>query len=275
MKLRLLVLTFFLNLLAGCAAIEEDPTLTWSVQQLYSEARSALDRGSFTESRDLYGKLLARYPYGAYAQQTNLDLILLDYRDLEFEDAIAQADKFLQLYPNSPYADYARYMKGVISYSHDVSLIDRLVPTNIAQSDQSYMKAAFEEFDKLVAQGGDSDYAEDAKYRMLFLRNIIAEHEIYVAEYYLRRGAYLAAANRGKYVLENYSKTPAVALALAVMVRSYEELQYNELANDSRRVLETNFKEQMTTDSRLTFILTGDVNQKKGFFASLQQKLAN
>lgn len=272
--MRALFLAFIL-FITSCSSIEEDPTLTWSVQQLYTEARTALNRGAFTESRDLYSKLLARYPYGVYAQQTNLDLILLEYRDLEFDKALAQADKFLQLYPNSQYADYARYMKGVISYSHDVSLIDRIVPTNIAQSDQSYMRTAFEEFDKLVAQGKESDYSEDAKYRMLFLRNIIAEHEIYVAEYYLRRGAFLAAANRGEYVLENYASTPAVALALAVKVRAYEELKMSNLANDSRRVLEANFKDEMTSDERINFILTGDVSKKKGFFASLQQKLTN
>lgn len=260
--------------LSGCGSIGKDETLTWSVQKLYSEAKQNLNNGTLSTSRGYYNKLLSRYPFGRYAQQAQLDMIQLEYKDKEYDKAVAQADKFVQLYPRSSYADYARYMKGVIAYSRDVSIIDRLVPTNIAQSDQTMMQKAYENFEALVAQSGDSDYATDARMRMTFLRNVSAEHEIFVAEYYLRRGAYLAAVNRGQYVLQNFQTTPSASLALAVMVRGYQELNMPKLSADSKRILDKNFPDA-EKDERIAHILTGNIHRKKGFFSSLLQGLVN
>lgn len=268
------LLLFLFSLLVGCSSLEKDDTLSWSVQKLYFEAKQNMDTGSYSTSRKYYRKLLARYPFGRYAQQAGLDLIRLEYKDKEYDAAIAQADKFLQLYPRSPYADYARYMKGIILYSRDVTIIDKMVPTNIAQSDQGLMKKAFEEFETLVATSPDGEYTDDAKLRMRYLKNVTAEHEIYVAEYYMRRGAFLAAANRGQYVLKNYSGTPAVPLALGVMIRSYEAMEMPALATDARRVLEANFPQEMEKNPRLLFILKGDITRKKGFFSQIRQSLA-
>lgn len=263
-------------LLSGCSIIQDkDETLGWSVQQLYGEAKREMNKGSMQTSRKYYSKLLARYPFGRYAQQSQLDLIQLEYKDREYDKAVAQADKFLQLYPRSPYADYARYMKGVITYSRDVSIIDRLVPTNIAQSDQSLMKQARENFQTLVEQSPNGEYTEDAKMRMVFLRNISAEHEIYVAEYYLRRKAYLAAANRGQFVLENYQTTPSAALALAVMVRAYKELNLPDLSADAERVLATNYPNLAAENPRADFILNGNIHKKPGFLSRIMQGLTN
>lgn len=270
--MRLLLVLLFSSLL-GCSSLEKDDTLTWSVQKLYFEAKQNVNSGNYTTARKHYNKLLARYPFGRYAQQSGLDLIQLEYKDKEYDAAVKQADKFLQLYPSSPYADYARYMKGIILYSRDVSIIDKLVPTNIAQSDQGLMKKAFEEFQSLVAKSPDGEYSEDAKQRMLYLKNVTAEHEIYVAEYYMRRGAFLAAANRGQYVIKNYSKSPAVPLALGVMIRSYEALKMPGLATDARRVLEANFPDEINKNPRLAFILKGDVSDKPGFFAKMRRSL--
>lgn len=270
MRLLLISLFFFL---AGCSAIEKDETLAWSVQKLYNEAKTTMNKGSLTTARSYYNKLLARYPFGRYAQQSGLDLIQLEYKDKEYDKATAQADKFIQLYPRSPYADYARYMKGVIAYSRDVSIIDKIVPTNIAQSDQSMMRKAYEDFAELTAQSPTGEYSEDAKMRMVFLRNISAEHEIYVAEYYMRRGAFLAAANRGQHVVAKYSRTPAVPLGLAVMVRSYKEMKMPDLAADAQRVLDTNFPNAAAENPRLDFILNGNVRKKPGFFTRIRQGL--
>lgn len=270
--MRILLIGVFFFLL-GCSALEKDETLTWSVQKLYFEAKQNAEGGSYNTARKYYNKLLARYPYGRYAQQANLDMILLEYKDREYDKAVAQADKFIQLYPRSPYADYARYMKGVITYSRDISIIDKLVPTNIAQSDQSLMKKAFADFEALVAQSPNGEYSQDAKLRMRYLRNITAEHEIFVAEYYLRRGAFLAAANRGQAVLENYRSTPSVPLALGVMIRSYKELKMPQLAADSQRVLDQNFPNEAAKNERLAFILTGDISKKRSFFSKLTDTL--
>lgn len=268
-----IMLTMFM--LVGCGSIGKDETLAWSVQKLYTEAKENLNTGAYTTSRGYYSKLLARYPFGRYAQQAQLDLIQLEYKDKEYDKAVAQADKFVQLYPRSPYADYARYMKGVIAYSRDVTIIDRLVPTNMAQSDQALMKEAYDNFQTLVANNNNSDYAEDAKLRMVFLRNVTAEHEIYVAEYYLRRGAYLAAANRGQYVLKNYQTSPSAPLALAVMVRAYQALKMDDLAADAQRVLDKNFPQIADTNERVNFILNGNIAEKRGFFNGIMQGLVN
>lgn len=270
--MRILLTSVFFFLL-GCSALEKDETLTWSVQKLYFEAKQNADGGSAKTARKYYNKLLARYPYGRYAQQANLDLIALEYKDKEYDKAVAQADKFIQLYPRSPYAEYARYMKGVIAYSRDISIIEKLFPTSIAQSDQSLMKKAFDNFGTLVAQNPDGEYSQDAKMRMRYLRNITAEHEIYVAEYYLRRGAFVAAANRGQYVLENYRSTPAVPLALGVMIRAYKELKMPKLAADSQRVLDQNFPNEAAKNPRLAFLLTGDISKKKSFLSKLSDTL--
>lgn len=270
--MRLFTILLF-SLLVGCSSVGKDETLSWSVQKLYGAAKQALDSGSYDTARRHYGKLLARFPFGRYAQQTNLDLIQLNYKDKEYDKAVAQADKFIQLYPSSPYADYARYMKGVVTYSRDVSIIDKIVPTNIAQSDQSLMRSAYEDFAELAAQSPNGEYTEDAKMRMIFLRNISAEHEIYVAEYYMRRGAFLAAANRGQYVVEHYSRTPAVALGLGVMVRAYKEMNMPDLSADAQRVLDKNFPNEAEKNARLDFILNGNVRSKKGFWSSIRQNL--
>ncbi|PIE45027.1 MAG: outer membrane protein assembly factor BamD [Gammaproteobacteria bacterium] len=270
--MRLLCISL-LFLLAGCSIIEKDETIGWSVQQLYGEAKASLKKGDLMTARKYYQKILARYPYGRYAQQTHLDLIQLEYKDQAYDKAVLQAKKYVRLYPNSPYADYARYMKGVVTYSRDVSIIDKLVPTNIAQSDQSLMKNAFEDFSELVGTSPSGDYSEDAKMRMIFLRNITAEHEIYVAEYYLRRGAYLAAANRGQYVVKHFDRTPSVPLALGVMVRAYQELNMPKLAQDAKRILDKNFPKAASGNERLDFILNGDISKKKSFLKVMSQKL--
>ncbi len=266
----LLILLFSLTL--GCSALEKDETLTWSVQKLYNEAKSNLDAGNLSTARGYYNKILARFPFGRYAQQSGLDLIQLEYKDKEYDKAVAQADKFIQLYPRSPYTDYARYMKGVIAYSRDVTVIDKIVPTNIAQSDQSMMRKAYEDFAELAAKNPKGEYTEDAKMRMVFLRNVSAEHEIYVAEYYMRRGAFVAAANRGQYVVKHYSRTPAVPLGLAVMVRAYKEMNMPKLSADAKRVLDKNYPNAIKNE-RVNFILNGDVSKKRSFFSRITQGL--
>lgn len=270
MRLLLVSLFFFVM---GCSSLEKDETLTWSMLKLYKEAKTNLNKGALSTSRNYYNKLLARYPFSRYAQQAGLDLIQLEYQDKEYDKATAQADKFIQLYPTSPYVDYAQYMKGVIAYSRDTTIVDKLVPTNIAQSDQGMMRKAYENFSELASRSPNGEYTEDAKLRMIFLRNVAAEHEIYVGEYYLRRGAYLAAANRGQYVIEGYSRTPAVALGLGLMIRAYSELNMDDLAADAKRVLDKNFPGEAQKNPRLNFILNGDVGRKKGLWSNIREGL--
>ncbi len=272
--MRILFLSVFL-FLSACSVLEEDKTIGWSAEKLYNEAKESTDSGGLITAKKLYQSILSRYPFSKYAQQSSLDLINLNYRDKEYDQATSLADKFIQVYPKHKFVDYARYMKGIINYSRDISIIEKLVPTNIAQSDQSRLRQSFEDFKTLVELSPKGKYTEDAKKRMLFLRNVISEHEIYVAEYYLRRKAYLAAINRGKYILENYSKTPSVALALAVLTRAYQELGLDKLSKDNKKILEANFANEIQIDERLKYILEGDISKKPSFISKIRQKLTN
>ncbi|MEZ5584819.1 MAG: outer membrane protein assembly factor BamD, partial [Candidatus Competibacteraceae bacterium] len=155
--------------------------------------------------------------------------------------AIAAADRFIRTFPRHPFVDYAYYMKGLINYSRDASLINRVVPSDPAKTDPGTAKQSFDDFAELVRKFPDSTYAEDARQRMVFLHNNLAAYEVNVADYYMRRGAYVAAANRAKYVLENYARTEAVPDALAVMTHAYVKLGLQDLAADSLRVLRANY----------------------------------
>ena len=211
--------------------------------RLYSEAAEELDDGNYQTAIEYYQKLEARYPFGRYAMQGQLDVAYAHYRAEEPEQAIAAADRFIKLYPQNPFVDYAYYLKGIVNYNRSVGFIDRFVPTDQSQRDPGSALDAFEDFAELVRRFPDSKYAPDARQRMLYLRSNLAKNEVNVARYYMRRGAYLAAANRAQYVIERFQRTSAVEDALEVMIDAYERLGKEQLATDARRVLELNRRE--------------------------------
>ncbi len=228
--------------LAGCGLFgkEIDPTEGWSAAKLYSEAASQLDAGDYKRSVELYEKLESRYPFGRYAMQAQLDVAYAHYRAEEPEDAIAAADRFIKLYPQNPFVDYAYYMKGIVNYNRSVGFLDRFIPTDASQRDPGSALDAFKDFSELVERFPDSKYSEDARQRMVYLRNNLAKNEVNVARYYMRRGAYMAAANRANYVVEHYQRTSAVEDALTVLVDAYRALGKDDLAADAKRVLDVN-----------------------------------
>lgn len=227
---------------SGCAWFqsEEDKTKDWNASQLYSAASAALDEGDYKEAIGYFEKLEARYPFGRYAQQALLDMSYAYYKLEEPDSAIASADRFIKLYPQNPYVDYAYYLKGIVNYNRSAGFLERYVPTDPSQRDPGSALEAFKDFDELIQRFPDSKYSEDARLRMLFLRNNLAKYEIHVAHYYMKRGAFLAAANRANYVVQRYQRTTAVADALRIMVNAYTELGLTELAADSQRVLDLN-----------------------------------
>lgn len=228
--------------LAGCGVFgkEIDLTENWTAPRLYAEASSELDSGNYAKAIEYYEKLEARYPFGRYAMQSQLDVAYANYRADEPEAAIAAADRFIKLYPQNPYVDYAYYLKGIVNYNRSVGFLDRYVPTDASQRDPGSALDAFVDFSALVERFPDSRYAEDARQRMLYLRNNLAKHEVNVARYYMRRGAYLAAANRANYVIERFQRTSAVESALEILVDAYTALDKAELAADAKRVLDLN-----------------------------------
>ncbi|MBK1717733.1 outer membrane protein assembly factor BamD [Thiocystis violacea] len=228
--------------LAGCGIFgkEIDPTEGWSASKLYSEAASELDAGSYKRSVELYQKLEARYPFGRYAMQAQLDVAYAHYRADEPEDAIAAADRFIKLYPQNPYVDYAYYLKGIVNYNRSVGFLDRFIPTDASQRDPGSALDAFKDFAALVERFPNSKYSEDARQRMVYLRGNLAMNEVNVARYYMKRGAYLAAANRANHVIEHYQRTSAVDDALEVLIDAYRALGKDDLAADAKRVLDAN-----------------------------------
>jgi len=243
MIVRLLLLFTVLFYASGCAWLgeKEDETKDWSASRFFAEGKQELASANYTEAVKLFEKLQARYPFGRYAQQAQLEIAYAQYKADETDQAIAAADRFIRTYPRHPFVDYAYYLKGLANYSRGVGILEKLLPNDPTRTDTSSALRSFNDFAELVQKFPDSKYAEDARQRMLFLRNNLAEYEINVGQFYLARKAYLAAANRGKYVIENYSSTPAVEKALALMAEAYIEMDMQDLAQDSQRILQVNY----------------------------------
>jgi outer membrane protein assembly factor BamD len=243
MRLSSYLLVILLLLGGGCSLLPEqiDETKDWSASQLYSEAKERLNEKNYEKAIEYFEILEARYPFGRYAQQAQLEIAYAYYKYDEPDLAIAAADRFIKIYPRHENVDYAWYLKGLINYSRGKNLVDKLLPQDPSERDTFTMRAAYDDFDQLVQRFPASIYAADAAQRMIYLRNNLAEYEIHVAEYYMRRKAYVAAANRGEYVVENYQRTPAVEQALVIMVRAYRALGIHELEADSLRVLRLNY----------------------------------
>ena len=242
----ILTVAFLMSVSAvGCASFgkEEDKTRDWSAQRLYSAAKSARIEGNYEEAIDLYQKLESRYPFGRYAQQGQIEIIYAYYKSEEPASAIAAADRFIKLYPRHPNSDYAYYIKGITNFNLGKGIIDRYLPVDASQRDPGAALQAFQDFAELVKRFPNSRYAKDARQRMLYLRNNLARYELHVANYYMRRQAYVAAANRARYVVENYQKTPAVPDALVIMAKAYKIMNLDDLSQDAIRVLKLNYPE--------------------------------
>lgn len=239
--LKILSILSLLWLVAGCSILTQDETAEWDVEKFYETAKEALDNGDYATAIKYYTQLEARYPYGRYAQQAQLETIYAHYKDREPASAVAAADRFIKLHPRHPNADYAYYMRGLATFDQGATgLIEGVFPTDRSKRDPATIRESFGYFKQLVTRYPDSRYSPEAVKRMQLLRNYLAKHELHAADYYLRRGSYLAAANRAKYVLENYPRSTAIPDALVVMVKAYRRMDMQDLADDALRVLELN-----------------------------------
>jgi outer membrane protein assembly factor BamD len=252
--IRLPALLTLLILLSACSLLpkEKDMTKGWSASKFYSEASAAMSAGDYEGAIGHYEKLEARFPFGRYAMQTQLDVAYAYYRNEDQEQAIAAADRFIKLHPNHPYVDYAFYLKGIVNFNRNMGFFDRFVPVDSSQRDSSASMDSFKDFSELIRRFPKSKYSADARKRLVFLRNNIAQHQVHAARYYMKRGAYLAAANRGVKVVENYQRTPAIKEALEIMIEAYNKLGLDQLSQDARRVYA--------------------LNQQKGYFKTVEQE---
>lgn len=219
----------------------EDETRNWTVERLYAEAKGALDAGYYSKAVEYYEFLETRFPFGVYGQQSLMDLAYAYYKSEDFDSAISACDRFIRLYPQNTSVDYIYYLRGLVNFSRGKGLSERFLPLDLSQRDTGSAFTSFQDFGELVNKFPDSRYAADAQKRMVYLRNILARNEVNVAHYYMRRGAYIAAANRARYVVENYNRTPAVPDALLIMAKAYKVLEMNDLSADALRVLQANY----------------------------------
>ncbi len=242
---RLALACALLLALAGCGLLpDKDPDElpeNWPEEKLYYAAKDRLAAGSCTGAIDYYEKLQARYPFGPYAAQAQLELAYCYYKSEEGASALASIDRFLKLNPTHVHTDYAYYLRGLINFNFQHGLTERYLPRDPSQRDPGASLQAFNDFSELIKRFPDSRYVTDAQLRMRHLRNILAQHEINVANFYMRRGAFVAAANRARYVVENFQQTPAMPEALVLMAKAYRVLELNDLSDDAVRVLELNY----------------------------------
>ncbi|NIQ55210.1 MAG: outer membrane protein assembly factor BamD, partial [Gammaproteobacteria bacterium] len=231
------------TLVAGCSWFGEKPDITkdWSAARLYAAAKERLENEDYEQAIDYYEKLEARYPFGPQSQQAQLDLVYAYYKNDQPAAAVAAADRFIKLHPRHPNVDYAYYMKGLANYVKTGGLVSRIVKKDYSKRDTGAAMDAFRDFSELTRRFPNSKYATDAAQRMLFLKNTLAMHEVHVARYYMERGAYVAAANRARFVVENYQRTPAMPDALVILAKSYKAMHMADLSEDAVRVLELNY----------------------------------
>jgi len=241
LKYALLVL---LLALSGCGIFqsdEEDDTKGWSAGRLYSEAREEAAMGNYERAITLYERLESRYPFGTYAQQAQMEVAYTYYRQEDQVQALAAVDRFIKLHPNHPNVDYMYYLRGLVNFNDKLGMFNFIARQDISERDPRALRYAFDAFKELVQKFPESKYSADASDRLKYLVNALAQHEVHVADYYYRRGAYLAAANRAQAVVTEFSDAPAIEQALFIMIQSYDALNMAQLRDDAKRVFEHNF----------------------------------
>ncbi len=230
--------------LTGCALFgaptEIDETKGWPVQRIFSEAEQKMRDRDYEKAIKYYQTLESRYPHGRYATQAQLEIAYAYFKKNDPASCIAAADRFIKLHPNHPNIDYAYYIKGLATFN-ERGIIEKLTEQQISDRDPKSLRESFSALKELVTRYPESRYVKDATLRMSYLVNTLANHELHVARYYMKRQAYVAAVNRSKYVLEYYPETPAVEEALVIMISAYGLLGMEDLKGDTMRVLQTNY----------------------------------
>ena len=216
---------------------------TMPVEALYNKAHSSLVSGDYAAATRAYQRLIARFPSGDYNEQAQLDLAYSQYKDNQPDDALSTINRFIKTYPTNNHVDYAYYLRGLINFGRTTGFVERVTKSSGGQSrrDQAYNLQSFDDFAELSRRFPDSAYTADARQRMIYLRNLLAQYEINVAEFYLHNKAYIAAADRSQYVIEHYQQAPQTADALAILTRSYLALDRKDLATQTRKVLALNY----------------------------------
>jgi outer membrane protein assembly factor BamD len=240
-----IALVTLLAALAGCSLFHRgkkgDPLDTLPVEQLYEHGVDALQGGNYDLASRSFERLVARFPFGPYTEQSQINLAYAQYKDGKPDDAYSAVNRFIKTYPTHRHIDYAYYLRGLINFNRSAGMIERYVGQDMSKRDQANLRQSFDDFGALVTRYPASAYTADSRQRMVYLRNVMAQSELHIAVFYLRRNAYVAAANRAKAIVETYPQSPQAGDALAIMVESYKNLGQPKLADDAERVLKLNY----------------------------------
>jgi outer membrane protein assembly factor BamD len=275
----LVLLVVCLTLASACSSIPffgkgkkkdfEQEDLNTTEQVLYRNSQRALRSGNYTGAIEALQRLEARFPFGRYAEQAQLEIIYAHYMSGAYESARTTADRFIRLHPTHPHSDYAYYLKGLAAYSKNRSMMDRIYASDPARRDMTSAREAYTDFSTLLARYPSSQYAADTKQRMLYLRDLLARSELYIADYYMRRAAYLAASNRARYVVETYSKSDVTADALAVVIEANYRLGLTDAANDALRVLALNYPDYPAFNEKGELVLKDQIRNRDRSWTNL------
>lgn len=260
-----LCLCLCFSFLAACSST---PSKDASEKELYDTAKKAIKLNNFSQATLALEELESRFPFGKYAEQAQLDLIYARYSALDLEGSILAADRFIRLHPQSPSVDYAYYIRGIANYSLDIGIASQYFSAvDITSRDPGNMRLAFDDFSQLINRFPESQYASDAQQRMFLIRNRLAAYELHAARYYIRREAYLAAANRASHVVINYPRSPSVEEALAMMVELYLTLNLTGQANDAMAVLKENYPKGIAFDEEGQFVSQFVTKESRGLLS--------
>lgn len=236
--------------LGGCAGPRSEPSDSWSPQRIYSEAKDDLHSGDFDRAVTLLEKLEGRAAGTPLAQQAQIDKAYAQYKAGERAQAVATLDRFMRLHPTSPVLDYALYLKGLVNFNENLGLFSWLSRQDLSERDQKAAKESYESFSELVQRFPGSRYTPDARQRMTYIVNSLAQYEVHVARYYYQRGAYVAAIARAQSAVADYQGVPAAREALHILVNAYDKLGMTDLRDDARRVLQANFPDEPSTPAK-------------------------
>lgn len=243
--LRSFTILLFVTLfgLSGCGLLPEkiDETKKWSAAKLYEEAKSDLDNGAYENAIKNLEKIESRYPFGTYAQQAQMDIPYVYYKQGDQAQALAAIERFIKLHPNHQNLDYIFYLRGLVNFNDQISLFQSISKQDMTERDPKAAREAFDAFKALAVRFPNSKYTPDALLRMKYLVNTMAQYDLHVAKYYYRRGAYIASANRAQSAIKEYPDAPAIEEALYVLSNSYDKMGLIELRDDANRVFIKNF----------------------------------
>ena len=250
---------------------EPDPTLGMSAASLYGQGKEFLDAEDYPNAIKYFDILEARYPFGVYSTQAMLDIAYAAYQSNLRDESVINSDRFIRLYPNHPNVAYAYYLRALANFDKDSNYFTKLFASDPSKYDVTKLKKSFDDFTIVANKFPKSKYAKDSINRLIYLKNMMAKNELYIAKYYSKRYAHVAAVERIKYMIKNYSGTPSTEEALLLLIDSYNKMRMYDLAYDTARVFQKNYPDYQMSYVERNVVLNKKIKQIK----NLQQSESN